>query len=88
VRAFSLSKVDAKLKYINDTLVKGKTFVVGDQFSVADAYLYIVLTWEPYAKFDTSPYPNVKAYFEGIKALPFIQAAHKAMGNSPATTAN
>ena len=50
---------------MNDFLVKDKKFVVGDAFTVADAYLYIVLTWEPYAKFDTAPFPNVQAYFEG-----------------------
>ena len=88
MREFSLSKVDSKLKYINDNLVNGKKFLVGDKFSIADSYLYIVLTWEPYAKFDTKPYPNVQKYFEGIKALPLVQAAHKAMEGVPTTTAN
>lgn len=88
MRAFALEKVAQKLKYIDENLVKGKKFLVGDTFSIADSYLYIVLTWEPYAKFDTSPFLNVKAYFEGIKALDFVQAAHKAMANAPSTTAN
>eukprot|EP01035_Chromulina_nebulosa_P005265 gene5265-7141_t len=41
VRDYSLKKVADKLKYINDVLVKDKKFVVGDSFTVADAYLYI-----------------------------------------------
>ena len=71
VRDYSLKKVADKLKYVNENLVNGKQFVVGNSFSVADAYLYIVLSWEPYAKFDTKPFPNVQAYFEGMCVYAF-----------------
>ena len=62
-----MNKVATKLKYLNEVLLKDKKFVIGDSFTVADAYLYIVLSWEPYAKFDTAPFPVVQAYFEGTQ---------------------
>ena len=45
VKAFILDKLSKKLAYLNDTLLKGKKFVVGDKWTIADSYLYICLTW-------------------------------------------
>ena len=80
------SKTAQKLQYINDKLVGTKRFVVGDHFTVADAYLYIILSWKDYLKIDISPYPNVKSYFERIHAMEAVQAAHARMATGPSTT--
>lgn len=79
-------KLAKKLKYIESTLVGNKSFVVGKSFTIADAYLYICLTWAPYVKLDLSPYPNTKAYLERIGGLDNVKAAHARMATKPATT--
>ena len=80
------SKTAQKLQYINDKLVGTKKFVVGDHFTVADAYLYIVLSWMDYLKVDMAPYPHAKAYFEHIHGMEAVQAAHARMATGPTTT--
>ncbi|KAJ3337361.1 hypothetical protein HDU83_008807, partial [Entophlyctis luteolus] len=80
VKAAALAKVQAKLKYLNDVeLADGRKFWVGNDFSVVDSYLYIVLSWCGPLKVDLTPYPVVSKYFEGIAALDFVKAAHAAM---------
>jgi glutathione S-transferase len=79
------SKAAAKLTYLNDTYIANKKFVVGDSFTIADSYLYIVLSWAPYVGVDLTPYPKVKAYFDGIAALPNVQAAHQRMATNPSS---
>ena len=67
-------------------MVKDKTYLIDDKFSVADALLYIVLSWEPYAKFDTKPFPNVQKYFSNLASLPFIKEAHGILPTYPTST--
>ena len=79
-------KAATKLQYINDKLVGTKKFVVGKHFTVADAYLYIVLSWSDYLKVDLAPFPQVRAYFEHIHGMDEVQAAHARMATGPSTT--
>jgi hypothetical protein len=70
----------AKLDFLDKTeLAGGKHYLVGDTFTVADSYLYIVLSWSGYLGIDLSPYANVTAYYENIKKLPFVVEAHAKM---------
>ena len=86
VKAWANSRVETKLKTLNDLLLKdGKKFLVGDAFTVADSYCYIVLSWSPFIGVDLSKFANVKAYFDGIAALPHVKAAHERMAAKPAT---
>jgi len=55
-------------------------FLVGDSFSVADAYLFTVTRWAEHLKFDLSDFPNVRAFQSRIAARPAVQAALKAEG--------
>jgi glutathione S-transferase len=86
VKAFCLDRLKTKFTTLNDLLLKGgKKFLVGDKFTIADSYCYIVCSWSGYLGLDLSEYSNVKAYFDGIAALPNVKAAHAAMANAPAT---
>ena len=89
VSEFLVKRLADKCKKLNDLaslLGGGKKFLVGDSFTVADSYCYIVLSWAGYLGADLSAYPNVKAYFDNIAALPNVKAAHAAMATAPATT--
>eukprot|EP00301_Raphidiophrys_heterophryoidea_P004264 c11863_g1_i1.p1 GENE.c11863_g1_i1~~c11863_g1_i1.p1 ORF type:complete len:228 (+),score=66.85 c11863_g1_i1:45-686(+) len=84
VKTFFKGKVQQKLTYLESTLIGDKHFLVGNKLSVADIYLYIVLSWDAYLHFGLASFPKVHAYVERIKALPEIQAAHAAIATSPA----
>lgn len=58
----------------------GKQFITGDQFTVADAYLFTVLSWTDYVKVDLERWPQLKEYQARVAARPAVQAALKAEG--------
>jgi len=81
---FLLGRANKKLAYLEKE-IKGQYYVNG-RFTVADAYLFILLSWVPYfAKHGLSldTYPNVKKYYEGIGALKNVIEAKKAMEANP-----
>lgn len=85
VDGFFREKLAKKLTYIEQTLLGDKQFLVDNRFTVADAYLYICLTWAPYVKMDLSAYPRIQAFVERIGALENVKAAHARMATKPAT---
>ncbi len=58
----------------------GKTWLLGESFSVADAYLFTVLGWNSLVGIDLARWPVLKAYHERAAARPAVQAAMKAEG--------
>jgi glutathione S-transferase len=57
-----------------------KPFLMGDSFSVADAYLYVILSWRDRVGIDISGFPKVTALYERVRARPAVAAARKAEG--------
>lgn len=55
-------------------------FLLGDTFSVADAYLYVILSWRDRVGVDLSGFPKVMALYERVRARPAVRAARKAEG--------
>lgn len=54
------------------------TFLQGERFTVADAYLYTVLGWFKFFAIELSRWPAIAAYEERIAARPSVQAAMQA----------
>ncbi|MGA8147848.1 MAG: glutathione transferase GstA [Gallionellaceae bacterium] len=52
-----------------------RDYLMGDTFSVADAYLFAVLRWSPRLGFELSPWPVLKDYMERISARPAVKIA-------------
>lgn len=50
-------------------------FLLGEQFSIADAYLFVVTRWSAFVNFDLSPFPHLRAFQERIATRPAVQAA-------------
>ncbi len=53
-------------------------FLLGNNFTVADAYLFTTMTWAGFFNIDFSKWPSLKAYQERIAAFPSVQAARAA----------
>ena len=81
-----IKKIGTKFDYITKNLLNGHQYLVGDKFSIADAYFYIILSWSGYVGVDLSAHPEIKAYSEFIGAQPFVVAAHAAMATKPSST--
>ena len=63
-----------------DSQLAGKQYLMGDQFTVADGYLFTVTNWTQPTKLDISGLANLPAYRERVGARPAVQAAMKAEG--------
>ncbi len=60
--------------------LEGKPYLMGDKFSVADAYLFTILNWAAPSKFDLSKWPSIVEYHKRVAARPKVQEALKAEG--------
>ncbi|MFY9326630.1 MAG: glutathione transferase GstA [Georgfuchsia sp.] len=58
----------------------GKDYLLGANYSVADVYLFVTLTWTKYAGIDLSQWPALSRLHDSIAARPAVQAALKAEG--------
>ena len=63
-----------------DSQLAGKQYLMGDQFTVADGYLFTVTNWTQPTNLDISGLANLAAYRERVSARPAVQAAMKAEG--------
>jgi len=66
----------AKFDHLSKTL-EGRDYLMGN-FTVADAYLYTILTWAKPMGIDLGKWPTLKAYFDRVAARPAVRAAHEA----------
>jgi glutathione S-transferase len=58
----------------------GNPYLMGDSFTVADAYLFTILSWTAPLGIDLGKWPTLTAYQERVAARPAVQAALKAEG--------
>ena len=71
-----------RLAYVEQRL-GDSPFLMGAQFTVADAYLYVVLSWRDRTGIDISAFPRLGAYAERCRARPSVQKARKDEGLEP-----
>ncbi|TDP81218.1 glutathione S-transferase [Aquabacterium commune] len=57
-----------------------KSYLMGEDFTVADAYLFTVTSWAKFIKFDLSAFPQLQAFQTRVAARPAVQRALKAEG--------
>ncbi|HET9599683.1 MAG TPA: glutathione transferase GstA [Anaeromyxobacteraceae bacterium] len=67
----------AKLDYLSQQL-QGRSFLMGDAFTVADAYLFVCLSWTAWLEIDLARWPVLKSYVERVGARPAVKAAQAA----------
>ncbi len=76
-----------KFQLVDDRLAK-QDYFVGNEFTIADTYLFAICNWlksdffETIAglDFDLSPYKNLAAWYKRVWARPTVQQAWKAEG--------
>jgi len=78
-KAATLANLDKKFQWL--TIYLGnKTYLLGDAFTVADAYLFTVLSWSSHFGIDLAKYHVLTAYLARVGHRPKVQEALKAEG--------
>jgi glutathione S-transferase len=79
VKEYTRGKINQRLGWLNEALGT-KKFLMGDQFTVADAYLFVLLNWGGHTNIDIGQWPNLKRLQDSIAARPRVGEALKAEG--------
>ena len=71
--------IGKRFDYVEAQLA-GKPYLLGDTFTVADAYLFTMLTWTKHAGIDLGRWPALNDYFARVGARPQVQATLRQEG--------
>ena len=72
-----IDKVSKRIDHLDNVLAK-QDYLLGDKFSVADAYAFTVLGWGKWVGVDTAKWKNIPDYMKRIEERPAVQAALQA----------
>ena len=76
-RISCIEKIGKRLDFV-ETSLAGHEYLTGNAFTIADAYLYVVVNWSGFVGINLDKWPNVKALHARVAARPAVQAAHAA----------
>jgi glutathione S-transferase len=71
--------IEKRLAYVEQRL-GSQSYLTGEGFTVADAYLYVVLSWRGRLGVSIEKFPKLTAFFERVAARPTVREARKAEG--------
>jgi len=74
-----ITRLETRFDYVEKQLA-GKQYLMGDAFSVVDAYGFTILNWANFKDVDLSRWPNISAYMGRVAARPKVNEALKAEG--------
>ena len=76
VKQYARRALGVRLDYL-DRSIGNRTFLTGERFTVADAYLFTVLGWGRYVNVDLGQWPQLQRYVERVGARPHVIEALK-----------
>lgn len=79
MKQLAKDNIDKRLALIEERLGEGP-YLTGADFTVADAYLYVVLSWRGKVGVSIDKFPKLTVFFERAAARPQVRAARKAEG--------
>ena len=68
-----------RLEYVDQKLA-GRSYLMGDVFTAADAYLWTILGWAKFVGFDLSHFANIQRFLATVAARPAVQKTLSAEG--------
>lgn len=78
-REKTIEKSGKRLDWLSKKL-DGKTYLMGNTFTVADGYLFTVLNWCQWVGIDLAKWPVLQGFMGRVDARPKVQEALKAVG--------
>lgn len=79
MKAVQIAVIERRLNAL-ENMLEGRQYLMGDRFSIADAYLFNVFNWTKIHKIDTSKWPKLEALIARVAARPKVQEAMRAEG--------
>jgi glutathione S-transferase len=79
VRERTIQALGNRFSLLAETLSK-QPFLTGSEFTVADAYLFVILNWSGMHKVDLGAWPALQQFQARVAARPAVQATLKAEG--------
>lgn len=79
-RKAAVAQVEKHLGHLEATLADGRPYLLGETFTVADAYAFVVAGWTKFVNVSLDPFPHVKAFVARVAARDAVQAALRAEG--------
>jgi glutathione S-transferase len=79
VRTERKAYLQRRYEFLEKILAK-QQWLLGDRFTVADAYLFTVTRWADGVKLDLSAFPHVRSFQERVAVRPAVQAALSSEG--------
>ena len=79
MKAAAVTNLSKKFDWLSGFLAK-KPYLMGNTFTVADAYLFTLLNWTGYVKIDLSKWPVLVEFKSRVAHRPKVQEAMKAEG--------
>jgi glutathione S-transferase len=79
VRDRTVRALGNRLALIAKTL-DSQPYLMGQAFTIADAYLFVVLNWSAMLKVDLTPWPALVAFQQRVMARPAVQKSLHAEG--------
>lgn len=79
VRRWSVGAVKDNLACLESRLA-GRDYVMGDTFTVVDAYASVVVNWANWLEIPLADYPRIRTYLDRVKARPAVKKVYEAEG--------
>ena len=74
-REAAVTNIGRKLDVVERALADGRPYLTGPDFTVADAYLFVVLSWAPNLRVDLGRWPRLGEFSGRVNARAAVQAA-------------
>ena len=78
-KQMATEKLGQRYDYVAKEVAK-KPYLMGENFSVADAYMFTIVNWANFVKIDLGKWPALQAYQARVAGRPAVQAALRAEG--------
>lgn len=90
IKCYLKKNVRDKLNYLEEKILEknGNRYLIESDFTLADIYLHIVLSWLGYIEFDISEFNSINMYYQYICGLEEIKEAKGRMLENPKNICN
>jgi len=78
VKTYARKKVKERIEFLSSNILADKPFLMGDHFTVCDAYAFTVLNWSKFV--DVELPENLRAYQKRVASRPAVQQSLKEEG--------
>ena len=78
-RQLAIDHLYRRFAYL-DGCLQGRFYLMGEQFTVADAYCFAILSWTRFHRLDLSAYSHINAFMRRVSERPMVRTALQAEG--------